>query len=576
MTVSRLYMPAVTLAGALALAGCGGGGGAGLSPAEIAANQAADAAVTATNGAVDAAFALDLTADDAGDKVSAAAGLITAARTAVGRLTGGQSDQADGLTARLNQANKFVTLAGQLLAEQKKARDDAMEAATKLSDAMKAAEMAAEVARQAAIDAAKAAEEAQETAVSDAEAAVRKEAAEAAMKAKEAADKLLAAETAKVTAAQNDLNTANGRITTLEGEIRTLEGRIRTAENEKTEAENAERTAEARTEAAALYKALADDLASHRGSMADFTAAKGEKHHQKIMVEGEPFDMVADGDGTADASNGIPKGAYELVGTNSVEENKLDIADAKASAFSPGPTVKTHDKGDTGIFTTSGEWRGVSGTFYCNGATCTSRNGAPTGSGWSFKPGNVKDRVTEKDATWGWWVVPAEGTTDPMMVKVFTDPGGLAATTAAPTENGSATYEGDATGKYAVPGEAGHFTAKAHLTAKFGTDADMLSGEIRDFKDADGRDKAGWSVSLEENDLDNDGGGLAAYAEDTTGKKLKTVWTRDGRKGDAMEEAWTAELHGGDADKVSTHILGTFKAQHQGSRMVGAFGAENE
>ena len=328
-----------------------------------------------------------------------------------------------------------------------------------------------------------------------------------------------------------------------------------------------------RKDAAALYKALAGNLASHNTgtTMAGFTAAKGEKHHQKIMVEGKPFDMVANGAGTDSASAGIPKGAYELVSANPVGEDKLAIAHAKASAFSPGPTEKTHDKGDTGIFTTSGEWRGVSGTFYCTG-TCTSQKGAPTGTGWHFKPGNVKDRVTEKDFTWGWWVVPAEGTT-PMMVKVFTDPGDRSATGVAPAANGSATYEGDATGKYAVPGEAGHFTAKAHLTAKFGS-ASTLSGEIRDFKDADGRDKTGWSVSLEENDLDSTNGGLATYTDRATRRELKTVWTRDGRKGDAMEQAWTAELHGGDDDKVSTHILGTFKAEHQGSRMIGAFGAE--
>ena len=333
----------------------------------------------------------------------------------------------------------------------------------------------------------------------------------------------------------------------------------------------------AKADAAALYAGLVANTGTTiaRASTytyADFNKAKGEKGHGKITPQGDPFEKVANGDGSDAAAAGLPKGVYTVSGTDLETADQLPVADAKSSAFSQGPSQKTHEIGDNGIFTTSGEWRGVSGTFYCTGE-CLSQGGNPAGSGtWSFKPGNVKDRVKEEDVTWGWWVQPAAGSTL-IHVRAFVDHGGLAPTATEPAGNGSAKYEGTATGKYAVPGEAGSFTADANLTATF-ANQDTLSGEIKNFKDADGKDKTGWSVALQENNLG--AGGLATHTPGTAGQNHLTVWTRDGTKGNGLENAWDVELYGGSGTQVSTHALGTFEAQHQGSHMVGAFGTEKK
>lgn len=584
MRMSKMLIPAVTLAGALALAGCGGGGTPALTAAQIAANEAADKAATDTESAVNATFALDLTADDASDSVGDALALIVAARAAVAAAP---ESAREGLEDQLAQASRFATLAGQLLTTQENARTAAEKAKEDLEEAGRDLMQAMTDAEEAAKEAALAAEKAQEAAVSQAVSAAEKEAAQEAateaMKVKEAADALLAAETAKVTAAQGQLTAANGRITELEGQIGNLNTQLTNLRNEKEREETARETAEteaARAEAAALYAGLVANSSNATAigavraiayTLADFNKAEGEKDYQKITPEGASFEDTAMGDGEPAAASGIPKGAYDIIdGSGSASDGDLGRNDATSTAFSQGPTVEEHDTGDSGIFTTSGEWLGVRGTFYCT-ADCDSQSGNPLGESWHFKPGNVKDRVKAKDVAWGWWVEPAAGA-DLIHVRAFVDHGGLTLTTTAPTGDGSATFEGDARGAYAIPGEAGSFTAEATLTANF-TGQDTLSGEIKNFKDADGNDKTGWSVALQENNLV--AGGLAGYS-DSENLRSSTVWTRDGRKGDAMVNAWSAELYGGDDDAVSTHALGTFEAQHQGSHMVGAFGTEKK
>jgi len=169
------------------------------------------------------------------------------------------------------------------------------------------------------------------------------------------------------------------------------------------------------------------------------------------------------------------------------------------------------------------------------------------------------------DAVWGWWIA-TDGDGDITGVTAFHHRGGLAngdysGVLGVPS---TAAYAGDATGGYVLPGEAGRFTARAGLTATFG-DAPKLSGEIENFRDAGDRD-LGWSVTLNETALAYAAGGF-----DVTGGD--TVWTRDGVRGTEGGE-WRADLYGGDAVTVPTHALGSFLAVHQGSRMIGAFGAE--
>ena len=172
------------------------------------------------------------------------------------------------------------------------------------------------------------------------------------------------------------------------------------------------------------------------------------------------------------------------------------------------------------------------------------------------------------DATYGWWVATgADG--DITRVTAFYNLGGLANDdyTGALAGTGSATYEGDATGRYAVPDGAGNFTATAALTAGFGA-APTLSGTIGNFRDADGGD-LGWSVALE-------GTGLAYRPGEFDVRGGETVWTLGGKAGAAGGE-WRADLYGGGGNGVPTHALGTFEAGgHRGGYMVGAFGARME
>ena len=338
--------------------------------------------------------------------------------------------------------------------------------------------------------------------------------------------------------------------------------KVREAEMERKAGEDA---GKARAEAAALFAAFTQSpsIIHLRGAPAaydGFRAATDDRHVQRVAVQGMAFEDVA-GDGANDAAQpGNPVGAYRIA--DDTGGGFLDRDDATASVFAPCPTRITHDvpAGDAGEFRTSGEWKGVRGTFHCAG-DCASRNGEPTGGDWTFRPGNPKDRVALDGAAWGWWVA-TDGDGDITGVTAFHNRGGLggedhSGVLAGP---GSATYAGDATGKYVVPDATGRFTAKASLRAAFG-DAPKLSGGIGSFRDADGGD-LGWSVTLEETALAYNGSGF-----DVTGGK--TVRTLDGVEGGE----WRADLYGGGQDKVPSHALGSFLAEHQGSRVIGAFGA---
>ena len=130
MRISKLYMPAVTLAGALALAGCGGGGGT-TGPTGVACDdgsraaseeacaqiEAAAALVKTANDAVDAvieaANGLDVTADTAEADVTAAEGALETAETAIAALPAG--DEKTDLTDDIASSKKLIELARQYL-----------------------------------------------------------------------------------------------------------------------------------------------------------------------------------------------------------------------------------------------------------------------------------------------------------------------------------------------------------------------------------------------------------------------------------------------------------------------------
>ena len=338
--------------------------------------------------------------------------------------------------------------------------------------------------------------------------------------------------------------------------------------------------ADAKKAASAVYSALINTGATatlaygNDNTYTNFKEAEGDKDHQMITVQGSQFKELAGASGSfgpgAAAANGVPGGHYTIANASGADgsANELDRDEATSAEFGSGLTAKTHNVGSV-----SGSWMGVAGTFYCVNA-CTSHSGHPQGPNWRFVPTSTDSRVTGRDARWGWWAV-TDNDDETTHFLAFADQGGLE-TTAAPLTavDGSATYAGKATGKYAVSGEAGDFTATASLTAKFDADGtDTLSGKVDGFKDADGKDKTGWSVELKENNLDGNNATLAAYSDGDDNQERTTVWTIDGVKGTALEEAWAADLYGGTAAKVPTHALGAWEAQHQGAHMIGAFGA---
>jgi len=165
---------------------------------------------------------------------------------------------------------------------------------------------------------------------------------------------------------------------------------------------------------------------------------------------------------------------------------------------------------------------------------------------------------------WGWWLTPGEDKPITAVNRFRHDDqldGLTMSNTLGSLGEGSATYEGDATGQYAVTGDSGGFTAKATLTAKFGAAKPDLSGSIHTFKGDDDKDRP-WTVMLTENKATTNNVGDFANGE--------TVW-----QGNEMKNGWNADMYNGTGDEAPDIILGDFRAESQGGRMVGVFGAEH-
>ena len=168
------------------------------------------------------------------------------------------------------------------------------------------------------------------------------------------------------------------------------------------------------------------------------------------------------------------------------------------------------------IYTVFGSFDGADGTYTCDpsvGTVCTvsvASNGTysfgDAGDTWTFTPntGEMAYREDSEFLRFGWWLRdPAKATgqyqfnafyagTPYTVVSADTDETGIGVT-------GSATYTGNAAGRYVASGTGGSFTADAMLEAKFGNaaadangDAVTISGDITNFKGGEGM--SGWSV----------------------------------------------------------------------------------
>ncbi len=242
-----------------------------------------------------------------------------------------------------------------------------------------------------------------------------------------------------------------------------------------------------------------------------------------------------------------------------------------------------------------GTYDGAPGEYRCSG-TCSSTNdgsGAPsalTGT-WHFKP-DTGAMVHQPDAEYlyfGWWVrknndgVPKAasafvGVVEPTAGDLDTG-GDLTAI------SGSATYVGNAAGKFAISnpldgtGSGGHFTADAELKATFGTGATAgVTGTIDNFRLNDGSEDPGWSVALARGALGASGGTITAPTNDPT------VWSINGNKALASG-TWSGTMYDempgnapdGDGSNIPTTVTGTFYSEFSTiGRMVGAFGANKQ
>jgi len=271
------------------------------------------------------------------------------------------------------------------------------------------------------------------------------------------------------------------------------------------------------------------------------------------------------------------------IGAGTITINATNKAKyAKADEFSKGSEKphKANDRTkDPTIFTTSGSYRGVAGVFSCTPGTCTSKinnlGELELGGTWTFTATDPKSKFAPATiAEYGWWMTEDEG--DLRDVAVFhraienVDPSNLGLD----GFGGSAEYEGDAAGLYALnvgageENDHGSFTAKASLKADFVKD--MLGGTIHTFKGDDGEDRD-WKIELVKSSLSD-----AGKVGPSSGKEDESVkWTVGGDTDDTGR--WDAQMYGED-DKEPDYVLGSFGALHDKTdgRIIGTFGAEHD
>ncbi|MCY4240586.1 MAG: hypothetical protein OXD36_02455 [Rhodobacter sp.] len=599
--MSKMLIPAVTLAGALALAGCGGGGTPALTAAQIAANALEDTADTAVSTAIAAAVALTGDSPD----LAGAASAIAAADAAIDALPAGEQEARDDMLALARAVVASAQAAAMALADQA---------------AAEAAQVAAEAAQATAETAQAAAETAQATAEADAMAAraqaatdaTAREAAETAQAAAEAAKE--AAETAKATAeaAKAEADAAKAAAEAAQAAAVTAknnaEAEVARLNKQITDAANAERTTretaqakKAAADASAVYDRIVEYIASgatvtgtldaqgEAGSdVSGLVAAKAEhKGIETIRGEGQTW-LVAiddtDGDIGAKIGNEVTTG--ENVGYYPIADGtgaNAGIHRVKADAF----TQRVNLEHKTGA-SFSGEYMGVPGTFKCTGtAGCQSQ---PAGGGedrfilsvgaedneneWHFKPNDRMAKLEgDRRAEWGWWITDPGEDTEAVNI-VYRNFGTEEAVGDGNQDGiqtyanaGKATFTGKALGQYAVvdgaDSEAGAFEATADLEASFAGPATKLSGRIHTFDV-----NSDWEITLKENE-DNYNSDASV---DQRAFRGTTVW-KTGDEDGLGEGAWRAKMFG-ENGREPTHAVGGFTAVDAGARMVGAFGAE--
>ena len=572
---------AALLAGAFALSSCGGGGDSGPSAEEMAQMEAEEMAREAASAAIAAATAaaagLDGTSDS--EAVVAASAAILAARTAIEKLPEGERSAA---TAMLNDAVTEVAEQHARLAQEAEAARKAAEAEAE----------AAEAARKAAETEAEAAEAARKAA----EAEANRKAAEAEAKAMAAAGKALRAALAGTSATTNALDnlpdtnraplTSAGLAIAAVADAGTLTGAIPAV------------TLKAGESAGALGSWNGVHYAHVNPGTKVSNAAL--VYNNKGAATSAPFSGVG-GKYTSQIipDEGATQGHIELDRT----DGTTPVTRAVATAFVHSG-IQTHDlPKDATALTFRGTYDGAPGEFRCSGtAPCTSTNdgkGSPSALGgtWHFKPdvGAMAQTADTAYLYYGWWL-SNDKNGDPTAASAFTGVVGTIPDLATNplSATGSATYSGNAAGKFAMSnpldgtGSAGHFTANAMLTAKFGANAAPnnggVSGTIDNFRLNDGTEDPGWSVSLNRA-VWSGNGAFTSTANPANTTAEGTVWSINGNSapesgewsGQAYDELPGTVAAGGDGSNIATTVTGQFYSEFSTiGRMVGAFGADKQ
>ena len=617
MRMSKMLIPAVTLAGALALAGCGGGGSA---PGISDERRTAD---TAISMAIDAAKALDVTADDVAAKVAAADALLEAAETAIAALPAGSGR--DALEAMLEDADKIVDLAESYLAAQGRALA-AQGRAMKADEEAKAAVAAKEEAE----EAEKAAEAARMAAVNQAgtDAAARK-AAEAAKDKAEMAQREAEAAKDKAEMAQREAEAAKDKA---DDEIARLEKQIEDAEEAAEEATEAADNAAKAIRAKALKSALANIGRNAAGTTDTTNPAGGDATGTgRISITASPQDLAnmekgaslkassidgyeysgenlegavfsigkteEDADIT-DLSDGVNSNA--LAGTLGIPATVVWSADLKRvniagavnseeiTGFGNGRT--THNNADS----VQGNFFGVPGRYLCVSSDgCIVIKSRSTGSTslaateWHFAPSaGASAKISTAVAAnlrFGWWI--AENADEELQSFTLflngrggTD--GYAPRSESPADK--ATYKGGAAGQYASDSDDssdhGDFTASVELTAEFDsttyTDS-MVSGTIDDFY-VGGEARADWEVKLAKQSI-----GTANATANTLYNTDGNISWNDGDTKIADDGGYFVLGYGGvnasdNSADVPSALGGIFRVHNDDASLAGAFGAELE
>ena len=293
-------------------------------------------------------------------------------------------------------------------------------------------------------------------------------------------------------------------------------------------------------------------------------------------------------------------------------------------------TIKNAQNQDVIVYTFSGSFFGVPGTYQCASAcvislantpdatfTVVDGPGSTTNVVLTFKPTTtvndthdvhmVADVTPDTDYhSFGYW----EQTSAKGVVSVGVFSGGSMPyaqatdgtfpTTALDALNGTATYEGSAAGLYArkefsvtdgdvvgTPVAAGQFSADVELTANFGNTSTAgvvdaghisanemftISGTVDNFQDASGDMISNWSMTLNSAHLRAGAADNSEYTgsfSGTTGKDTQGQWTG------ALFGDSTADTTAGEnaATMYPSGITGEFTGHFTDGHVIGAFGA---